>query len=245
MHEAEVKLLQNRNDLNPRAKTIMSLNQISLRAEYNHDLERSFNIETWSIAELYFSFLRSYDTRKVQKCTIRVSDNWGDNEYHYTNWLDSKGINLPFDFEKYFSLDRSGRKRMQLEAIHAGMMEIAAREGWAVDPLLDAYNACLAKGLQYRFEAGKPKSSPDRRYKIGFWCDWDIDVFEVYWVLYDKSGKEIRREKLLEKPPYEGEFMYYAKWKWLDNNTVLLEDKSKYGNSESWKIELGNVTSIT
>lgn len=127
---------------------------------------------------------------------------------------------------------------MQLEAVHKGMMQIAEKEGWDKGPLQDAYNKCLEQELVYQFYAGKPKSSPNRKYKIGFWCNWDIDVFEVYWVLYDKKGTELNRKKCIEKLPYEGEFMYYAKWKWLDNTTVLLEDKYKYGNNEKWEFEL-------
>ncbi len=222
----------------------MKLSQIDLRTTYQSTYSERFNPESWAIPELYWSLLKNYSTPSVQKINIFISDDWENSLTKPMKVVGFKEAFIDFDFAKYFSLEKHEKKKLQLDAVHKGMMEIAAREGWAVDPLLDAYNACLAKGLQYRFEAGKPKSSPDRRYKIGFWCDWDIDVFEVYWVLYDKSGKEMRREKLLEKPPYEGEFMYYAKWKWHDNHTVLLEDKYKYGNRENWKIELGNVLSL-
>ncbi|WP_165791727.1 hypothetical protein, partial [Chryseobacterium culicis] len=82
------------------------------------------------------------------------------------------------------------------------------------------------------------KLSPDKKHKINFWCNWDIDVFEVYSVLYDKNNNEIERKKIIERSPYDGEFIYYAKWKWLDHTKVLLEDKYKYGNNEKWEIEI-------
>ena len=214
----------------------MSLSQIDLRAEYNHGYSLEFNQQSWSIAELYWSCIRKYNTEKVKKCIIRVSDGWKDKLYQYTNWADTKGINLPFSFDKYFSKEGDNRKKIQLEIIHDGMLRIAEKEGWEKEPLIDAYNKCLEVDLLYQFDVGKLKSSPNRKHKIGFWCNWDIDVFEVFWVLYDKKGEEIHRGKFITKEPYEGEFIYYVKYKWLDNDTVLLEDKYKYGNKETWTI---------
>ena len=127
---------------------------------------------------------------------------------------------------------------MQLEAVHRGMMQIAERERWSIDPLLDAYNQCLERNLEYHFDVGKPKSSPDRKHKIGFWCNWDLDVFELYWVLFDKQNKGLKRERFITKLPHEGEFVYYLKWKWISEGKVVLEDKYKYCKNKSWVINL-------
>jgi hypothetical protein len=218
----------------------MSLNQIDLRIKYNHKHTNRFNPESWCIPELYWRKLKDYDTKKVNKCTIYVSDDWGDKEYYYTNWSDSKGMNVPFNFDEYFASDNYKKKKMQLEAIHEGMVRIAEKEGWQIDPLFDAYNQCLADNLEYKFLVGKPKSSPNRKYKFNFWCNWDIDVFELYWVLQDKKGNELKKEKFIEREPYRGEFIYYVKFKWIDNETVLLEDNYKYGNKEKWEINLSD-----
>ena len=216
----------------------MGLREVDLRIRYNHIHTKKFNSEGWAVAELYYSFIKDLEVGKVQKCTINVSDDWGNELNDYTNWPDYRGINILFDFDTYFSLGKFDRKKMLLEAVHNGMMQIAEKEDWETDTLLDAYNKCLEKNLEYQFDVGKLKSSPNRKYKIGFWCNWDIDIFELYWVLYDKKGNELKRKKLIDKPPYEGEFIYYAKWKWLDNNRVLLEDKYKYGKNEKWEIDL-------
>ena len=219
----------------------MSLNQVDLRTKYNHRFERQFNIESWCIAELYWRKLKDYDTGNVKKCTIYVSDDWGDKEYYYTNWSDSKCMNVPFKFDKYFASDNYGKKKMQLDAIHDGMIKIVEKEGWDINPLLDSYNKCLEDKLEYKFYIGKPKSSPNRKYKFNFWCNWDIDIFEVYWVLQDNKGKEIRREKFIEKEPYLGQFIYYTKFKWINKFTILFEDNYKYGNREKWKINLSHI----
>lgn len=216
----------------------MKLTQIDLRLPFKHKYAKEFSPESWSIPELYWSHLKEYSTGKIQKINILLSDNW-DNELETPmNVAGFKESYLTFDFDTYFKLSKKDKKRMQLEAVHKGMMQIAVNEGWNTDHLLDAYNKCLDKNLEYQFDVGKPKTSPNRKYKIGFWCNWDIGVFELYWVLYDKGNNEIKRQKFLEKPPYEGEFIYYAKWKWLDNSKVLLEDKYKYGKNENWQIDL-------
>ncbi|MGE8512502.1 MAG: hypothetical protein ACN6N7_07370 [Chryseobacterium culicis] len=219
----------------------MKLTQIDLRTTFKSDYTEKFAPESWAVAELYWSYLREYSTPNVQKVNIFISDDFEDS---LTEQMQVKGFKeafINFDFAKYFSLDKLEKKRMQLEAIHNGMMQIADAEKWEKQPLIDAYNNCLEKNLEYQFFVGTAKSSPDKKHKINFWCNWDIDIFEVYSVLYDKNNNEIERKKIIEKSPYDGEFIYYAKWKWLDNTKVLLEDKYKYGNNEKWEITIDPV----
>ncbi len=214
----------------------MNLTQIDLRLPYKHKYEDNFNPDTWCVPELYWYYLRGYPTGNIEKVNIIVSDNIYDETP--MSVFGFREAYLPFDFDTYFTSNKLDKKKMQLEAIHTGMIQIANKEGWDTVPLSDAYNKCLKNNLEYKFDVGKLKSSPNRKYKVGFWCNWDIDVFELYWVLYDKSNNEIKRQKFLEKPPYEGEFIYYAKWKWLDSSKVLLEDKYKYGKHETWIISV-------
>ena len=214
------------------------LNQITLACYTQGHKNQSINSEAWSIPELYCSFLKGLDTGKVVKANINVRDEWGDLLDYYENYGDVITIRNHFDFDAYTGLNNLAKKQMQLEAIHNGMMQIAEKEGWDTDPLLDAYNQCLDKNLEYQFNVGNPKSSPNRKYKIGFWCNWDLDVFELYWVLLDRQNGELKRKKLITKPPYEGEFVYYVKWKWVSETAVVLEDKYKYGKNESWEIDL-------
>ncbi len=216
------------------------LNQITL-ACYTQGHESQFiNSETWAVSELYCSMLKEFNTGKVVKVNINIRDEWGELLDYYQRYTDVVTVNKHFDFLAYARLKKQDRKRLQLEAIHAGMMQIAGKEGWDTDPLLDAYNQCLQRNLEYQFDVGKPKSSPDRKHKIGFWCNWDLDVFELYWVLFDKQSKELKRERFITKPSYEGEFVYYVKWKWVSETAVIMEDKYKYGKNESWKIDLSD-----
>ncbi|MDH6310605.1 hypothetical protein M2451_003476 [Dysgonomonas sp. PFB1-18] len=212
----------------------MGLNHIDLRTTYKSIHAGGFNPESHVVSELYWSFLRNYSTPSVQQITIFISDDWNNSLTTPKNVKGFKEAFVDFDFKMYFSLDKFKKKRMQLEAINEGMVHIAKQEGWDTNSLQDAYNNCLERDLEYQFNIGKPKSSPNRRCKIGLWCNWDIDIIEVYWILYDKSGNEIKREKFIEKYSLQGIFIYYVKWQWLDNNKVLFEET--YRKKEKWEI---------
>lgn len=214
------------------------LNQITLACYTQGHKNQSINSEAWSIPELYCSFLKDFDAGKVVKVNVNIREEWGELLDYYESYVDVITIRNHFDFSSYSVLNKQGKKKMQLEAVHKGMMQIAEKEGWSTDPLLDAYNQCLERNLEYQFDVGKPKSSPDRKHKIGFWCNWDLDVFELYWVLLDRQNGELKRKKLISKPSYEGEFVYYVKWRWISETAVVLEDRYKYGKNESWKIDL-------
>ena len=211
---------------------------MDLRIEYNHPRTSEFTLESKCIAELYWSFLKDYDTKKVKRCNIITSDNWGDDIYEYTNWNDTKGINVPFDFDEYFLSDNHTKKTLQLKTIHTGMIKIAEIEKWDINPLLDSYNKCLNNDLEYSFILNKYKSSPNRKFKINLKCYWDINKVEIHYILCDKNENIICEKKIFKKPSNQGELVYYLKWKWLDNLTVLIEDKYKYGNNEKWEVNV-------
>jgi hypothetical protein len=218
----------------------MILTQIRLSSEHGTEYQKSFNGESWCISELYWSFVKDnkYETGKIRQCRIELSEDWKD-DLTVIDTTVSRDFKLNFNFKKYFQLDKLAKKKMQLDVLHQGMLEIANKEGWETDTLSKAYDYCTENNLEYKFFVkNKFISSPDKKYKIGFFCNWDIDKFEVFWVLFDKTKKEIKRNLLIEKEPHWGEFIYYVNWKWLDNQTVLLEDKYKYGKNINWEFSI-------
>lgn len=139
----------------------MELTQVELRTRFKHTKEREFNIESWCIPELYWSFLTDYNTNKTKKCVVRLDSNWEEDHNLITDQANVIQINVDFDFDVYFELSARPKKRMQLESLHKGMMKIAEYKNWETDPLLDAYNNCLTKDLKYEFlVASKSKASP-------------------------------------------------------------------------------------
>jgi len=216
----------------------MSLSQIDLRAKFRHECSAKFNKESWCIAELYWSFLRDYQVGKVKKCLIIVSDDWGDAVHNYTSFKDSKEVNLEIDFEKYFSYSNYERKKVLLRLVHSGMMSIASKETWEVDSLLDVFNLCVKADLNYKFLVqNKLKASPNRKYKLGLWCEWDIDEFKVFWLLMDRNNKEIKRGLFINESPSGGEFIYYVNFKWVSNDVIVINDEYR-AEKRIWEIKI-------
>jgi len=216
----------------------MSLSQIDLRAKFRHECSARFNKESWCIAELYWSFLKNYEVGKVKKCLIIVSDDWGEDLNSHTNWNDCKGVNLDLNFEKYFSCSNYHRKEILLKMIHSGMMMIANKEGWEVNQLLDAFNLCGKAHLEYKFLVqNKLKASPNRKYKLGLWCEWDIDEFKVFWLLMDRNNKEIKRGLFINESPSGGEFIYYVNFKWVSNDVIVINDEYR-AEKRIWEIRI-------
>jgi hypothetical protein len=217
----------------------MKLRQIALRTTYKSAYAEKFNPESRAVPELYLTFIKDLPTPFVQQINIFISDDWKNSLTSTMKVTGFREAFIDFDFQKYFELNNYDKKKMQLEAVHKGMMQIAQKENWEINPLLDAYNSCLKANLEFKiFIKDKFKTSPNKQHNIGFWCEWDIECCKVFWVLRDKSKTEIKRQLLIEVKPYDGEFIYYLDWKWLNDLTVEVADKYKYGKNLKWEIKL-------
>ena len=214
------------------------LNQITLACYTQGHQNQFINSETWAISELYCSFLKSFNTDKIKKCNINIREEWGELIDYYEKYTDVITIRLHFDFNNYKNLSAYDKKKAQLNSIHEGMMLIAKKENWNTDHLLDAYNSCIENNLVFNFNIGISKNSPNKKNKVFLSCNWDIYSFEVFANILDKKNDLIQKKLVLSKEPSEGEFIYYVKWKWLNNSTIIIEDKYKYGNHEKWQIDL-------
>jgi hypothetical protein len=206
------------------------LTQLTLGCYTQGHKNQFINSETWCVSELYWSYLKKYDTKTIKKCNINIRDDWEDLIGDYTNYSDVAGIKLEFNFLKYFQLDKHNKKMMQLDAIHRGMLIIAEKEGWETEKLEEAYRNCLEINLEYKFFINKPKLSPNRKYKVILLCDWDLDNCELFWVLYDNKSLEIKRKKLVEMKSSDGEIVYSLKCIWLNNLIVRITCNNRYSN---------------
>jgi hypothetical protein len=208
----------------------MSLKEIRLSAKFGYKLQKEFNIETWAISELFWSKLKKYETSKIMKCNIILSDSNENIENKHSLHMNVKNIILLFDFNSYFSLNsKHDKKLMQLEVLYKGMKEIAFSENWEIEPLKNAYLECIEQKLENKFIVkDKLIQSPDRKNKAGLFCNWDIDLFVSFLVIFDRIGIEIQRIKFIEKEPHFGDFIYYTKMKWIDNENIQIEwEKNK------------------
>jgi len=216
----------------------MKLSQISLRAKFLPGKNfRDFNKDCWSIAEMYWSFLLEYNTDDVRKCMISVGEDPSE-EDKITSYHGFREVYKQINFDQYFEMSACEKKSLQLDLIHSGMTIIGELEKWDTEPLIKAYQYCLDSDLNYKFFINsKYKFSPNRQWKLGLWCEWEINCFKLFWVLFDKTGREISRDLITEGEPSGGEIVYYLDYKWDDNNYITIRNKSRQ-NIETWKIKI-------
>lgn len=203
----------------------MKLNQISIIARFDQEKTREFNIEAWAIAEQFWSNLKLTDNKSVQKCNIQVYDQdsifpkgeikkIGSIAYTY----------IEIDIKEYFKLSDKEKKLLLLNIVSDGMQQIASIEKWNIDEIKEAYNRCLAQNLNYYFFIkNKFKSSPDRKFKIGLWCEWELKSCKMYGVIFSKKN-ELKRFLIWELRPYAADVIYYLDWKWQDNSSIIISN---------------------
>lgn len=216
----------------------MNLSEISLRAKFVQGKNfKEFNEECWSIAEMYWSFLREYNTDDVRKCVVSVGEDPSEVD-QITSYQGFREVYKQINFDQYFGMNTYEKKSLQLNLLHSGMTTIGELEKWDIKPLLKAYKYCIDNDLDYKFFIrNKYKFSPNRQWKLGLWCEWEINCFKLFWVLFDKTGTEINRDLITEGEPSGGEVVYYLDFKWDDNNFITIRNKSRQ-NIEMWKIKI-------
>jgi len=215
----------------------MKLSSLSLQTTYNHKYQLSFNKETWCVQEMYWHFLYKYkyETENCQKAVVRLGDSV-DIENLMTLTSDVVVLQCSFDFEFYFSQDKFLKKRILLDILHESLLRMANKYGWDEKPLIQSYEYCVDRNLENKWLLrDKYISSPNRKHKGGFICEWNIDSFEVYGVILDNNLKEITKKRILRSDPHLAEFIYYTKFKWEDNQKLSLFSKN---GAKKWSLLL-------
>ncbi|SRR5258705_2552065 len=184
--------------------------------------QKLFNLTTWCICQLYLSCLGKYSSGVFKKAIVNVVQKETDHNV-IENMVDVILIHKTFDFEQFFQLENKyAKKKILLDILHEGLITMAKHEGWDIDPLLNAYNCCFKKNLEYKWLRGdKYILSPDKKYFAGIFCNWDIDKFEVIAIFLNKHKEEIERVKLYEREPNDVDPMGKMGWDKLTGEFYL------------------------
>ncbi|MBD1367038.1 hypothetical protein IDJ77_24720 [Mucilaginibacter sp. ZT4R22] len=197
-----------------------------------------FNRETWCIKELYWSYLKPFDTGVFCKIVLEVNDDISL-KYHgfkeIVNCVDVVRVEVYFDLDNYFSLSNAAKKVTLIEMLHKCMLFLCERYEWDKEAAIQAYELCLENNLEYRFKLkNKTYRSPQRNWYGAIYCDWDLNYFKATARIEDKNGELMKEQELLNIEPYFGEFIYYANCKWDDAYTFSLYSKT----GKKWSIQL-------
>jgi hypothetical protein len=215
----------------------MRLSSISLQTVFNHEFQLRFNKESWCVQEMYWYFLykRKYETPNCQKAVVRVNDKLDDKEV-ISCLSDVAVIEKRFDFEKHFSSSEFERKIYMLDTLHKGLLTLADKYEWKMSDLDAAYHYCRDNKLINEWMLkDKFIKSPSKDYQGGVQVQWDLKSITATGIILDKKGNELVRNEFFVKEPHKGEFVYYSKISWEDQNTFTLSTKN---GADKWSMKI-------
>jgi hypothetical protein len=106
------------------------------------------------------------------------------------------------------------------------MKWLALQEGWNVRAVDAAHEKCLELKLinEFYWNGGKALASPDRRHQARLYYRYDVDAFEVFLVISNRSGRELGWTRLVRRVPMDADVEYIIyKPRWKNNTTFILE----------------------
>ena len=211
------------------------INEILL-TQFNQSEFPLFEQEAFCIPELYYKALPKFNSGKTKKCNILlISRNVAAKPRKISGIVEN--IQL-FNFEKYFSENKTERKKMQLEIVHKGMLEIAAKNAWDNEPFKIAYQECLNSDLLFKKQIRKRKSSPSKKYFLSLMAYCDLNTFKIEWILSNKTGRVIQQNTLLEDVPSSLDIIYLIDLKWISDSQFIVEQNYKGLIVNTWNVFL-------
>jgi hypothetical protein len=140
-----------------------------------------------------------------------------------------------FDFDVYWQADKETRKRIALDFLQSGLLEVAAIKGWGTDQFLDAYNKVSAKNFVNYRPWSKTITSPNRKYKAQAWCNYDSDKAEIFIVIFHRMEIAFKTLVTTVKPGDVWIREAVGKLEWVSPETVKLTTRD---GKQSWETPL-------
>lgn len=151
-----------------------------------------FQFYDGGVGLLYFRNVGKVDGGFVKLINIYFS---GDDFSQVTTTSNSVNADCYFDFALLKTLaDNKSKKQYILDTLHGEMLRLCKVFSWDPTPFVYSYNRCLEQSLELTWLfKGKLFRSPDRKLYFGLFHVVDIEVFEIFEVIYDSNKKEIAR----------------------------------------------------
>ena len=189
--------------------------------------KRTFNKHQNRLALLYGRLLNSMP-QHVKKIRVEMADK---SEQRLIDPPDEIfpliHILQPFDFEKYFSLQKHDAIVFVLENFQNAINAACTELNYDCQPFHHAYEKVKDMDYQNEYIHGKLKSAPNRRHKAGIHIRVEEEYAAISTLMQDKEGNETARIALLRTLPH---YMFIYKFihhiKWLDKDRFLISDKS-------------------
>lgn len=124
------------------------------------------------------------------------------------NELGVLSIQETLDVPAFLAASPREKKVRSLEILWKGIEDAAAVEGWPLAPFEQARRAVVELDYvnAWRWPAKPVLHRPSGR-KAQLHCEHEVDAFGAWLVVTDRGGVELTRERVLEKPPDEFQFV--------------------------------------
>lgn len=202
-----------------------------------NQLAAEVNKDSWCVSCHYLSKLPRFDAGNIAKVFVELVSKDVPYYKQVGPALGVYWIQREFDFGAYIQQNNRSRKEVLLEALHAGILEVANELHWEISPFEDAYRAIIADGFLYHGYWKSPKWNRSRSVRGQVYFCFDIDCLSLYGVALDKCGVEIKREILTEFPRAIDSDFYDAlhKYGWVNDSTFYLQGKPFW---HRWEVRL-------
>ncbi len=194
----------------------MSVKRIDIRlSKEANDFQKKENTQCVS-----YLFLRKLD----KKCNLIINNT---RMLYFNLYISTKSENLhryeitSNFFDGFLYLDEAklaeyercdtnySKKEFWLVRVFEYFLSISELFGWEKQTFIDAYNECMACNINCGFFfKDKLFTSPNKEYSFGLYYELDINIYNIYEVLYDKKKKEIARRKCYSRSG----MIFYISW---------------------------------
>jgi hypothetical protein len=207
----------------------MKLVQIDISIPLNEKFAVKSGGTFTSILRMYeYQLKRDYETDGVRKVAIKLTTD--PKNVNFIESLESVlMVSRPFDPAAYNNADEFKRKLIVLNVIEDCMLYLADQRGWEKQPLIDAYESCLAHDLVFTaIYKDKHFLSPDRKHYGALFYHWGSEKYEAYAIFFNKKKIEIQRKKLFEcDASFVDSFEYVGWHKELPNTFGIKQIRPK------------------
>lgn len=196
------------------------------------DFHVLFGDQVRCIARLYTDLLGKFKTEETKKLNIYCVTDLDKLNSVTKTALGFTDVYVFIALESYWKLSNIEKKKVILEKINEGILQVANHYSWDISILNRVSKEVIDRNYVNEYSL-KQKASPDRKHKAEIFCQHDIDFITISMIIRERKSNEIIKNELLFKDR-PNEFSFVQKLgdlKWISNSEITLTHKYKLRKS--------------
>lgn len=189
------------------------------------DVQKSFSFQTRCITKLYERvFEKKYQTVDCRQLNFHCG------HYPEMRLLECFDgfcpILVPYNIEQFLEYPDNRKKVETLELLKSSLDFVIVEKNWDPTPFREAYERVKELSYINEFIWGKPKFSPNKKYKAEVTCNHDLYHFTIKIVIKEKKGQVLFEKEVVSTKPDELIYdRFLGHLKWLSDDEVALYEK--------------------